>query len=73
MKNTRLMHVYMGRVCKRGHLVAENNAIPKRIAGKIYTQCRQCANATERERKRFLRDNPQLMIKNNRTEQMSMS
>lgn len=46
----------MGRVCKRGHRVTEENAISVTIAGKIYQQCRACKNLSEVERRKFYRE-----------------
>lgn len=73
MKNFPDNSRFMGRVCKRGHSVTGDNAIPKRIAGRIYQQCRSCENMANRERKRFLKSNPQLLIKSTRSGQMSVA
>lgn len=56
MKNLHCTRLPMGRVCKRGHSVTGNNAIPKRIAGRTYHQCRECRNLAEVSRRKFLRE-----------------
>lgn len=56
MKNLPHKSPPMGRVCKRGHAVFGDNAIPKLIGSRTYNQCRLCRNLAEVQRRKFLRE-----------------
>lgn len=73
MKNLQHRRCSMERVCKRGHEVTGYNAIPKLISGRIYQQCRQCRNIAEVQRRKFIRDNRHLSLKNIRSGELHMS